>query len=85
LGGICGAKPLGSRRGRVRINEPWICGICGGKPLGICRGRVCIGCPWFGGGGKKFIYNLYKYLNYICQCIYNFIIIVFLNIIINFV
>jgi hypothetical protein len=65
LGGNCGGKPLGSRRGRVRINEPWIGGICGGKPLGSCLGKVLIGGPWFGGGGKKFIYNLYKYLNYI--------------------
>jgi hypothetical protein len=83
LGGICGAKPLGSRRGRVRINEPCVGGICGAKPLGICRGRVCIDEPWI--GGRKFIYNLYKYLIYICQCIYNFIILVFLNIIITFV
>jgi hypothetical protein len=44
-------------------------GICGGKPLGSCLGKVLIGGPWFGGGGKKFIYNLYKYLNYIYHCI----------------
>jgi hypothetical protein len=56
---------LGSRSGRVRINEPCVGGICGGKPLGCRSGKVLIGGPWFGGDGKKFIYNLYKYLNYI--------------------